>query len=105
MAWRASRQSSDTGSRCPACSAPVVSQLVGHTAALKATVDLLPADEPRPYGPALTASTADDLVWCLPRQRFRPLRLRWTTSRHPPDCPHQHLTAHRCPPAEPTTLF
>jgi hypothetical protein len=92
-------------SRCPACRAPLLVQWVGHTAALQARVDLPPAHEARPYGEALKARTPDDLVWCLPRQRFRPLRLRWTSRGHPPDCPHQHLTTHRCPPADPTTLF
>lgn len=95
------RGSSDT-QRCPACRAPLLVQWVGHTAALKASVDLLPAEEPRPYAAAAAASTPDDLVWCLPRQRFRAPRLRWTSRGHPPDCPHQHLTTHRCPP---TTLF
>ena len=90
------------GSRCPACGAPLLRQWVGHVAALQACVDLPPADEPRPYAPAFAASTAGDLVWCLPRQRFRPVRLRWTTGRHPPGCPHQHLTTHKCPP---TRLF
>jgi hypothetical protein len=101
MSGRASGKGSST-SRCPACSAPVLTQWVGHVAAIKASVDLPPADEPRPYGPAAAASTPHDLVWCLPRQRFRPLRLRWTGTRHPPDCPHQHLISHQCPT---TTLF
>lgn len=88
--------------RCPSCGGHLLAQWVGHTAALRATVDLPPAEEPRPYGPALAARTPDDLVWCLPRQRFRPLRLRWTGHGHPPDCPHQHLTTHHCTP---NTLF
>lgn len=92
-------------SRCPTCGQPVLIQWVGDTAALKASVDLPPPDEPRPYGPALAASTPHDLVWCLPRQPYRALRLRWTHRRHPPDCPHQHLLTHHCPPADPTTLF
>ncbi|MFH9403303.1 hypothetical protein ACH4JS_26660 [Streptomyces sp. NPDC017638] len=94
----------DGSTRCPACRAPLLVQWVGSTAALKATVDLPPPDEPRPYGPAAAASTPNDLVWCLPRPRHGPLRLRWTTGRHPPDCPHQHLLTHRCT-AAPTTLF
>lgn len=103
MAGRASR-TGDGNTRCPSCSAPVLTQWVGHTAALKATVDLPSPDLRLPYGTALAASTADDLVWCLPRQRFRPLRLRWTGRGHRPDCPHQHLTAHHCT-TEPKTLF
>jgi hypothetical protein len=43
-------------------------------------------------------------VWCLPRRAYGPLRLRWTTGRHPPDCPHQHLLTHHCS-TDPTTLF
>lgn len=100
-----SRRSAAGPRPCAHCNTPVLTQLVGHTAALKATVDLPPADEGRPYPPALAASTCEDLVWCLPRQGLRPLRLRWTSGRHPPDCLHQHLTTHRCPPAEPSTLF
>ncbi|MFF0512465.1 hypothetical protein [Streptomyces sp. NPDC004250] len=91
--------------RCPACRAPLLVQWVGTTAALKATVDLPPADEPRPWPAAKARSNDMDLVWCLPRQQYGPLRLRWAHTRHPPDCPHQHLTTHQCPPADPTTLF
>lgn len=103
MAGRASRTGDGT-SRCPSCSAPTLTQLVGQTCALKVTVSLPGPDEHLPYGPAAAASTTDDLVWCLPRQGLRPLRLRWTTGRHPPDCSHQHLLAHHCA-TEPTTLF
>ncbi|MEU0671325.1 hypothetical protein ABZ330_00235 [Streptomyces sp. NPDC006172] len=92
----------DTPHRCPACRARLLVQWVGHTAALKASVDLPPAEQHLPYGPAAQASTPNDLVWCLPRHPYRPLQLRWTGPRHPPDCPHQHLLTHRCPP---TTLF
>ncbi|WP_030344845.1 hypothetical protein [Streptomyces sp. NRRL S-1022] len=94
----------DGTDRCPSCGRPLLVQWVGHTAALQARVDLLPPDEQRPYGPAAEASTPDDLVWCLPRPRHGPLRLHWTTGRHPPDCPHQHLLTHRCTTA-PSTLF
>jgi len=91
-------------SRCPACGTPLLVQWVGDVAALKARVALPPPDEAHPYPPALAASTPNSLVWCLPRQPFRPLRLRWTSRGHPPDCPHQHLLDHTCT-AEPTTLF
>jgi hypothetical protein len=84
--------------RCPSCGAPLLIQFVGQIAAVQARVDLPDPDQQRPYGPAVAASTPDDLVWCLPRCPFGALRLRWTTGRHPPDCPHQHLTAHQCPP-------
>lgn len=98
-------QGGDGGTRCPGCGRPLLIQWVGHVAALRACVDLPPADEPRPWPAAKARSTDMDLVWCLPRQPHRPLRLRWTHGRHPPDCPHQHLLTHRCPPAPPTTLF
>ncbi|MFI6251471.1 hypothetical protein [Streptomyces sp. NPDC051016] len=103
MSGRASNQSSST-SRCPSCSAPILTQWVGDTAALKAIVDLPAPAEPRPYGPAAAVSTPHDLVWCLPRPHHGPLRLRWTNPRHPPNCPHQHLTTHHCATA-PSTLF
>jgi hypothetical protein len=89
-------------SRCPSCGQPLLTQWVGDTAALKARVTLPPATTPLPYTEALQDRTPHDLVWCLPRLPHRALRLRWTSSRHPPDCPHQHLTSHKCPP---TTLF
>lgn len=89
-------------SRCSACGQPLLVQWVGDTAALHARVTLPAPDEHLPYGPADKASTPDDLVWCLPRLPHRALRLRWTTGRHPPDCPHQHLLTHKCPT---TTLF
>lgn len=90
--------------RCPACGVPLLVQWVGNVAALKARVALPQPDQRLPYPQALSNRTDNDLVWCLPRQRFRPLRLRWTSHRHPADCPHQHLLDHQCT-AEPTTLF
>lgn len=104
MSGRASRKGSDGITRCPSCSAPLLVQWVGHVAALRAAVALPPDGQLLPYPAAAERSTPNDLVWCLPRQRFRPLRLRWTDSRHPPDCPHQHLTTHHCT-TEPSTLF
>jgi hypothetical protein len=102
---RGSGGSSDGVRRCPACRAPLLVQWVGHVAALKASVDLPPPDELRPWPQAKARSDDMNLVWCLPRPRHGPLRLRWAHTRHPPDCPHQHLLTHQCPPAEPTTLF
>ncbi|WP_129307965.1 hypothetical protein [Streptomyces sp. L2] len=99
------RRRGNTDSRCPACGAHLLTQWVGHTAALHARVDLPPPGEPRPYPAAVTDATPQRLVWCLPRPRHGPLRLRWTSPGHPPDCPHQHLLDHQCPPAEPTTIF
>ena len=85
------------GNRCLACGLPLLVQLVGDVAALQARVTLPPPDAQLPYQQALADRTANNLVWCLPRQPHRPVRLRWTTGRHPPDCPHQHLTTHKCP--------
>ncbi|CAL9314143.1 hypothetical protein ACFFKE_32235 [Streptomyces mutabilis] len=101
----AGRKRGGADSRCPACGLPVLVQWVGDTAAIRATVTLPPADARLPYPEALTERTPNDLVWCLPRGPHRALRLRWTHHRHPPDCPHQHLTSHKCRPTEPTTLF
>jgi hypothetical protein len=89
-------------SRCSACGQPLLVQWVGDNAALQARVSLPPDTARLPYPQAHAGSTPDDLVWCLPRLAHRALRLRWTGPRHPPDCPHEHLTSHKCPP---TTLF
>jgi hypothetical protein len=89
-------------SRCPACRAPVITQLVGDRAALKVTADLTPLT------PAQQAELREPnrLIWCLRTNSLGHQRLTWTGPRHPPDCPHgDHVTEHRCPPAEPTTLF
>lgn len=83
--------------RCLACGLPLLEQWVGDVAALQARVTLPPAEAHLPYRQALADRTSNNLVWCLPRQPHRALRLRWTSSRHPPDCPHQHLTSHKCP--------
>lgn len=90
------------GTRCTSCGRPLLVQWVGDHAALQARVTLPPAEARLPYPQALRHRTPDDLVWCLPRLPHRAPRLRWTGGRHPPDCPHQHLTTHKCPP---TTLF
>jgi len=84
-------------SRCPACGQPLLTQWVGDVAALKARVTLPPPEAHLPYPQALQDRTDNDLVWCLPRLPHRALRLRWTGNRHPPNCPHQHLTSHKCP--------
>lgn len=97
---RGSRQGGDD-SRCPACSAPVLTQLVGTRAALTVTADL------RPLTPAQQAAarTPHRLIWCLKTSPHTTPRLRWTDPWHPPDCAYPHLTDHQCPPAQPTTLF
>lgn len=88
-------------SRCPACRAPILRQLVGHRAALTVTADLTPLT------PAEQAAVREPnrLIWCLHTDSLGNRHLRWLTSWHPPDCPHPHVTEHRCPPADPTTLF
>ncbi|MYR46766.1 hypothetical protein GTW67_33110 [Streptomyces sp. SID5910] len=93
----AGRSRGGADSRCPGCGQPLLTQWVGDTAAVRATVTLPPADAQLPYGEALKDRTPNDLVWCLPRLPYRAPRLRWTHGRHPPDCPHQHLTTHKCP--------
>lgn len=93
----AGRRRGDGQQHCTACGMPLLVQWVGDVAALKARVTLPPHDQPHPYSEALQDRTPDDLIWCLPRLPHRALRLRWTNSRHPPDCPHQHLTSHKCP--------
>ena len=96
MAWHGR---TDGGTRCPSCRARILTQLVGRTAALNVTADLTP------LSPAQQAElyTPHRLIWCLYRagQHSTP-RLRWIGQHHPDDCPHQHVTEHRCPP---TTLF
>lgn len=89
-------------SRCPACRTPVIKQLVGERAALNVTAD------PTPLTPEQQAQTREPnrLIWCLRHSKFGTRRLVWLNPWHPPDCPHgDHVTDHRCPPAEPTTLF
>ncbi|MFD5509153.1 hypothetical protein ACFWIB_15430 [Streptomyces sp. NPDC127051] len=89
-------------SRCPRCQAPVLRQLVGNVAALNITADLTPLT------PAEQAAVREPnrLIWCLRQASpFTPRRLTWTGRDHPAGCPHPHVTEHRCPPADPTTLF
>ncbi|MGW0550524.1 hypothetical protein [Streptomyces altiplanensis] len=100
MAGRASRKDGDD-SRCPSCRAPILRQLVGDRAALTVTADLtaLTLEE------QAAAREPNRLIWCLITNRFGARRLTWITSWHRTDCPHQHVTEHRCPPQQPTTLF
>ncbi|MFF8409019.1 hypothetical protein [Streptomyces omiyaensis] len=96
------RTSGAADSRCPACAAPVLTQWVGTTAALRITADL------RPLTPDQLAALWEPnrLGWCLYRASANsPPRLRWLSTDHPPGCRHPHVTEHRCTPAEPDTLF
>ncbi|WP_237310427.1 hypothetical protein [Streptomyces sp. AMCC400023] len=97
----AARPRGGASSRCPACRAPVLTQLDSHRAALLATVDLTPLtpDEQR------AVREPNRLIYCLVSRPHCPPRIRPISPWHPPDCPHPHVTEHRCPPAEPTTLF
>ena len=96
MAGRATPRST---TRCPRCGAPTLRQTVGRVAALTVTADL------RPLTPAEQAAVREPnrLIWCLYQLPGLPPRLRWTGPGHPADCPHPHVTEHRCPHA--ATLF
>lgn len=88
-------------SRCPRCRAPVLAQWVGRIAALYVIADL------RPLTPSEQAAAREPnrLIWCLRQaSEHTPARLGWTGRDHPANCPHPHVTEHRCT-AEPTTLF
>lgn len=97
MAGRPRRQGG-SNSRCPACGAPVLTQLVGRIAALTVTTDLTPLTPEE----QAQARAPNRLVWCLHHPAIGPPRLRWTDT-HPPDCPHPHVAEHRCQP--PARLF
>ena len=100
MTPRASRKGG-ADSRCPSCSAPLTTQWVGTTCAIKVTTDCTPL----PSAEQTAARTPNRLIWCLKASTHTTPRLRWIDSWHPPNCPHPHVTDHQCPPAEPTTLF
>ncbi|MFE6408192.1 hypothetical protein ACFVOR_14800 [Streptomyces sp. NPDC057837] len=88
--------------RCPSCGTPVITQLVGNRAALNVTADLTPLtpDQQREL------REPNRLIWCLRTNSLGHQRLLWLDPWHPPDCPHgDHVADHRCPPAEPSTLF
>jgi hypothetical protein len=96
------RPRSGADSRCPACRAPVIKQLVGNRAALNVTADLTPLTPEQQR----KLREPDRLIWCLRTNRLGQKRLLWLDPWHPPDCPHGvHVAEHRCPPAEPSTLF
>lgn len=80
---------------------PVIKQLVGERAALDVTADL----EPLSLEEQAAVREPNRLIWCLKTSSLGVRRLVWLTPWHPPDCPHNHVADHRCPPADPTTLF
>ncbi|MCB5168039.1 hypothetical protein LG634_24830 [Streptomyces bambusae] len=98
-----SRSGSEGGadSRCPRCRTPVHRQWVGIVAALYVVADLTPLT------PAEQTAVREPnrLIWCLRSTPHTTRRLTWAGRDHPAGCPHPHVTEHRCPPAEPTTLF
>ncbi|WP_369778866.1 hypothetical protein [Streptomyces sp. R33] len=87
-------------SRCPRCRAPILRQLVGRIAALTVTADLTPLT------PSQQAELREPnrLIWCLRGGDHTTRRLAWTGRDHPANCPHPHVTEHRCT-TEPDTLF
>ncbi|MEV3857772.1 hypothetical protein AB0J38_26035 [Streptomyces sp. NPDC050095] len=93
--------------RCPACRSPIHHQLVGSRAALEITADLTPLTPDE----QTRAREPNRLIWCLNTSRTGAVDLRWIDPWHPPDCPHPHVTEHRCtappvrPAPEPDTLF
>lgn len=90
MAGRAA--ATDGITRCPACRAPILRQLVGQRAALNVTADLTPLT---PIEQA-AARTPNRLIWCLVQRPHTPARLRWIGSLHPARCPHAHVAEHTC---------
>lgn len=88
-------------SRCPACRAPILRQLVGARAALSVTADL----EPLTLEQQAAARGPNRLIWCLHTSSLGTRELRWLGQRHPPNCPHPHVADHICPPTDPNTLF
>lgn len=99
----ASRARAGSPQRCPSCGAPVIHQSVGDRAALKVTADLTPLTPEEQQ----TVREPNRLIWCLRLTALGQHRLFWLEPWHPPDCPRggAHVAEHRCPPAEPTTLF
>lgn len=98
----AGRAAHPAPARCPGCRAPIIRQLVGRTAALNVTAD----PQPIPLHQAQQLREPNRLIWHLHTGPHTTPRLTWISpSIHPPDCPTPHVIEHRCPPADPTTLF
>lgn len=85
-----SRRSAAGPRPCPSCGAPVITQLVGHRAALKVTADA----EPIALTDALALREPNRLVWCLATLRSGGIELRW---RCRTKCDHGAVIEHRCP--------
>lgn len=78
---------------CDRCGAPVLRQLVGHSAALKVTADA----EPIPLQQALALREPNRLVWCMAQLHGGAVDLRWRC-RTTGGCKHAAVIEHRCPP-------
>lgn len=81
-------------SRCPSCSAPLITQWVGHRAALKVNADA----EPIPRTDAHRLAEPNRLVWCLAQLAGGGQELRWACRSA---CEHGAVIEHRCPAGTP----
>lgn len=88
-------------SRCPACRAPVFRQKANDAIPFNVAVDT----DPLTTKQQAELREPNRLVYCLVRPQLGTPRLRLIGAWHPSDCEHAHVIEHRCPPAEPTTLF
>jgi hypothetical protein len=91
-----SRRSAAGARACERCGTPVITQLVGHRAALKATADA----EPIPLDQALALREPNRLAWCLAPLRSGGAELRWLHTAGA-RCGLEHVIDHRCPPGTP----
>ena len=96
-------------SKCPRCSGPLITQLVGPTTALQVTADTAPLT---PEQEAAVRTDRNRLTWCYRAPKHGAPRLTWRDRWHPTNCPHDHVADHACngPPAARTappasTLF
>ncbi|KMS67411.1 hypothetical protein ACZ91_67395, partial [Streptomyces regensis] len=78
----------------------VLTQWVGHRAALRATVDLTPIQPDDEHH----HRTPNRLTWCLVHPRIGPPHLRWRCWPRG-TCAHQIVAEHHCTPAPLDTLF
>lgn len=79
--------------RCPRCGLPVLTQLVGHRAALSVMAD----DVPLQPAKAQAMTGPNRLAWCLRESRWSAAQLRWVhRGTHPADCPYPHVIDHQC---------
>ncbi|MGW8719642.1 hypothetical protein ACWGNR_10075 [Streptomyces althioticus] len=85
-----SRRSSAGPRPCAHCGAPVITQLVGQSAALNVTADTTPI----PRKEAMAMREPNRLVWCLAVRRSGDLELLW---RCRTACGHGAVLEHRCP--------